>query len=524
MRKWGAIGWVLFFNLLLVESLWGQEVKRPYYEDPGDYRQQIDQLKDDFKLQFGYELLDLEMGWKPDEIKELTLAFSRLPETFLKIPGIKGFYHFSKLRVAPEGMPVDDVLAATFPSFQTVYRNSSLAYRVEVDDQEPRIEFFNPLFYEDREAFQNIVQHEMAHLFDVFQKFLSFSPEWLEISHFSLVHLPALDGRPGDDYLFTPLNNPDTDHYAPISSRQLPTYSRQNPQEDFANSATAYINYPYFRYSHPKRYLFLKNKVFGGKEYFPDTGMSYQDKVVADFEKALTERDWETVIQISREVGRDYSPEVESAIVERLQSSLGTSSDSVRDLKLGIATCYLYSPKALETRRNLIRKKRAGLQSLLKVPQCSLKSLRSFEKELALWSMRNIYFFKSKDRSEIQFLDPALPLAGARGFATRYLWRIYYEGSTVHMAEGSYLVEGVKSGSIKIDLEKSAVGTLSLPIGKPLVLELGAQRVHPREFKRLNSAMAKIRFVIHQGFNYEAPHNPTIKIIYPDRPEYESLK
>ena len=92
------------------------------------------------------------------------------------------------------------------------------------------------------------------------------------------------------------------------------------------------------------------------------------------------------------------------------------------------------------------------------------------------------------------------------------------------MAEGSYLVEGVKSGSIKIDLEKSAVGTLSLPIGKPLVLELGAQRVHPSEFKRLNSGKAKIRFVIHQGFNYEAPHNPTIKIDYPDRPEFESLK
>jgi hypothetical protein len=524
MRNWVAIGWVLFFNLLLVGTLWGQEVKRPYYEDPGDYRQKVDQLKDDFKLQFGYELLDLEMGWKPDEIKELTLAFSRLPETFLKIPGVKGFYHFSKLRAAPEGMPVDDVPAATFPSFQTVYRNSSLSYRVEVNDQEPRIEFFNPLFYEDREAFQNIVQHEMAHLFDVFQKFLSFSPEWLEISNFNLVHLPALDGRPGDDYLFTPLNNPDTDHYAPVSSRQLPTYSRQNPQEDFANSATAYINYPYFRYSHPKRYLFLKNKVFGGKEYFPDTGMSYQDKVVADFEKALTDRDWDAVIQISREVGRDYSPEIESAIVERLQSSLGTSSDSVRDNKLGIATCYLYSPKALATRRNLIRKKRAGLQSLLEVRQCGLKSRRTFEKDLALWSMRNIYFFKSKDHSQIQFLDPALPLAGARGFATRYLWRIYYEGSNVHMAEGSYLVEGVASGSIKIDLEKSAVGTLSLPLGKPLVLELGAQRVHPSEFKRLNSGKAKIRFVIHQGFNYEAPHNPTIKIDYPDRPEFESLK
>lgn len=524
MRKWITISWILIFKFLLIGTSWGQEAKRPYYEHSGDYRQQIDKLKEDFKVRFGYELLDLEKGWKPDEIKELALAFSRLPETFLNIPDVKGFYHFSKLRAAPEGMPVDDVPAATFPSFQTVYRNSHMAYRVEVDDQEPRIEFFNPLFYEDREELQNIVQHEMAHFFDIFHGYLSFSPEWLEISNFSLVHLPALDGRPGDDFLFSPLNDPDTEHYAPVSSRQLPTYSRQNPQEDFANSASAYINYPYFRYSHPERYLFLKNKVFGGKEYFPDTGMNYRDKVVADFEKALADRDWEVVVRIAREVGRDYFPAVESELIQRLQSSLEDSPDSVRDIRLGVATCYLYSPEALEVRRNLIRKKRVELQSLLEVRQCGLKSRRSFEKEFALWSMRNIYYFKSKDRPQIQFLDPALPLAGARGFETRYLWRIYYEGSSVHMAEGSHIVEGVKSGSVRIDLGKSAVGTLSLPTGKPLVLELGVQRVHPREFKTLNSEMARIRFVIQQGFNYEAPRNPKIKIVYPDRPEFEKLK
>jgi hypothetical protein len=151
-------------------------------------------------------------------------------------------------------------------------------------------------------------------------------------------------------------------------------------------------------------------------------------------------------------------------------------------------------------------------------------SRRSFEREFALWAMGNIYFFKSKGRAKIQFLDPALPLAGARGFETRYLWRIYYEGSNVHMAEGSYHVKGMRPGSIKFDLEKSAVGTLNLPTGKPLIFELGAQRVHPREFKRLNSKMAKIRFVIHPGFNYETPRSPAIQVIYPDRPEFNSIK
>lgn len=518
-----VVGCSLVFLFLDSGVLWGEENKRPSYEHPGDYREKIDQAKADFKARFGYELLDMELGWKPDEIKELTSAFARLPETFLHIPEVKGFYHFSKLRAAPEGMPVDDVPAATFPSFRTVYRNSTLAYHVEVDDQEPRIEFFNALFYEDRDVFQNIVQHEMAHFFDIFNNYLSFSPEWLKISNFSLIHLPALDGRPGDDYLFAAVNSPDVDHYAPVSSRQLPTYSRQNPQEDFANSVAAYINYPYFRYSHPKRYLFLKNKVFGGKEYFPETGMSYRDRVMADIDKLLVERDWDGVIRIARELGRDYSPDIESELVDKLEKSLEAPSDSVRDTKLGMASCYLYIPKALDVRRKLIRKKRVLLQELLEVRRCGLMSRRSFEREFSQWSMRNIYFFKSKGRAQVQFMDPALPVAGARGFETRYIWRIYYDGSDVHMAEGSYRVEGVKPGSVKIDLEKSAVGTLSLPTGKPLVFELGAQRVHPQEFNRLNSKISKIRFVIPQGFNYESRRNPTIKTIYPARPEFKAL-
>jgi hypothetical protein len=91
------------------------------------------------------------------------------------------------------------------------------------------------------------------------------------------------------------------------------------------------------------------------------------------------------------------------------------------------------------------------------------------------------------------------------------------------MAEGSYLVEEGRPGSIKIDLGKSVVGTLSLPNGKPLILELGAQRNHPREFKKLNSQPAKIRFVIQSSFNYKARNNPVIKVIYPDRPEFEKL-
>ena len=92
-----------------------------------------------------------------------------------------------------------------------------------------------------------------------------------------------------------------------------------------------------------------------------------------------------------------------------------------------------------------------------------------------------------------------------------------------HLAEGNFLKDGINSGSVKINLGETAVGTLNLPVGKPLILEIGAQRVHPIEFKRLNSKIAKIRFVIPVGFNYHGPKNPQIRIVYPLRPEFQRL-
>ena len=83
--------------------------------------------------------------------------------------------------------------------------------------------------------------------------------------------------------------------------------------------------------------------------------------------------------------------------------------------------------------------------------------------------------------------------------------------------------KGVNPGAIKINLGKTAVGNLNLPAGKPLILELGAQRVHPVEFKRLNSKAAKIRFVIPAGFNYDGDKKALIKIIYPLRLEFKNL-
>ena len=103
------------------------------------------------------------------------------------------------------------------------------------------------------------------------------------------------------------------------------------------------------------------------------------------------------------------------------------------------------------------------------------------------------------------------------------MWKIFYEGSNVHLAEGSYIQEGLKTGSIKINLGETAVGDLNLQHGKPLILELGVQRVHSIEFKRLKSKTAKIRFVIPPGFNYDGLDRPQVKTVYPLRPEFKGL-
>ena len=70
-----------------------QESKRPFYEYPGNYREEINQLKAEFVNRFGYELIDLEHEWRPWEIKKLVIAFSKLPETFLKIKGENSIVH-----------------------------------------------------------------------------------------------------------------------------------------------------------------------------------------------------------------------------------------------------------------------------------------------------------------------------------------------------------------------------------------------------------------------------------------------
>ena len=501
--------------------------KRKFYEYPGDYGQEVQKLMDKFKADFGYELIEFGQAWHKDQIERMQAAFLELPPTFYRLPGVKGLYRLEAIMMGSDNVSTDEIPAAVLPPFNTVYEQESKSYKVFVGDQDPRAEFYNPLFYENETDFRNIVHHEMAHLFDMMNGFLSFSEEWVTLTKFRILNIPALDGKPNSDFLFTFLNDSKVDNYAPISTRHLPTYSRQNMQEDFANSVAAYIHYPYFRYSHPARYQFLKEKVFGGKEYFPqgEGKQSYDNKVLADFGDVIEKKDWPGATSIIVEVSRGHHPELESEMMRRLNETITSGPlDKERDHQLGFASCYLMDPAALEFRKRLIREERIPVEKFLKQERCVRVSGNTFEKSLVKWPVMKGYYYREKGRHFIQFLDPILGVAHLRGFDSQYRWRIFAEGTGARpIAQGNFRVKEGGNGSVKIDLAATADKEFSLPEGTRLIMELGITRNHPKNFKTFNSEISKIAFVAQPWFHYLSPEHPKIRAIYPFRAAYKQF-
>jgi len=79
------------------------------------------------------------------------------------------------------------------------------------------------------------------------------------------------------------------------------------------------------------------------------------------------------------------------------------------------------------------------------------------------------------------------------------------------------------NGAVKIDLAATAENKFSLPDGVPLVLELGAIRNDPKNFKNFNSEISKIGFVVQPWFRYLEPERPNIRVIYPFRAAYKQF-
>ncbi len=491
--------------------------KRKFYEYKGNYQEEVQGLKDKFKAAYGYELEGLGEAWTPDEIKKIHAAFAELPPSFYRLPGLKAFYRMREFIAQPGNFAPDEIPAATLPTYVTIHESKLKSYKVFVEDQDLRIEFYTPLFYEDTEDFNNIVQHEMGHAFDMANGFLSFSGEWLALSGFKTLHMPALDGKQGDDFLYTFLNRPEIDNYAPVSRRHLPTYSRQNLQEDFANSIAAYIHYPYFRYSHPARYQYLKKHVFDGKEYFKDKapGKGFAEIVLADFDDALNRKNWDQAVRVLKEVSRGYYPKLEKKLVAGLKGVLKNNPSREWDSVLGLGSCFLHTPEALELRKDLFREKRLTVAELKKNERCLRMSKDNFQKNLVKWTPASVYFLREDGRDKLQFLDPALPVAHARGYNSRYIWRLSMEGMPRPLAEGNHMVTRGGNGSVAIDLKQSSGTDLVLPSGRILKLELGVQRMHPKRFENFESQVASIRFKVAPWFEYVGPDAPEVTVVYP---------
>ena len=418
-----------------------------------------------------------------------------------------------------ENAPADDIPAATLPSFTTIYENISESYRVFVEKQELRVELYNPLFHEDRVDLINIIQHEMAHAFDFSKGFLSFTDEWISLTKFKVLHIFALDGVRDSDSLYSLVNDPKINNYAPTARRNISTYSRQNPQEDFANSVTAYIHYPYFRYSHSARYEFLKKNVFDGKEYFLNDSSinSFEEKINSDIEKALNSGSWVEVRAILVELGRGYFPEIEKKIISRIKMALGVMSVSrKKDITLSLATCFLMQPEGLELRKNLIRSHRISVKEVLSDPQCFRYARDTFEKQLSKWAPSNLYFFQDGGHSFIQFVDPVLAAAYVRGFDTEYVWKIFFEEEgRILLAEGSSLWEKGGNGSVEINIKKSSTRDFEFPEGKILRIELMAKRTHPINFKSFESERTGARFIVQPWFSYVGSNPLNISVTFP---------
>jgi len=514
------------FSFLIIVVGWGElhgqdlaPSKRPFYKYKGDYGEQVQAKKSKFKESFGYELIDMGQNWSPNEIEIIHTAIKQLPATFYGVSKLKALYRLENIVLNSDQGPSEDVPAATLPSFSTIYENITQSYKVFVAQQELRVELYNPLFYEERLDLINIIQHEMAHAFDFSKGFLSFSDEWISLTKFRVLHIFSLDGDKESDFLYSLVDDPQVNNYAPVSTRNLSTYSRQNPQEDFANSVTAYIHYPYFRYTHPLRYKYLKKNVFDGKEYFRNDPRinGFEEKVNSDMENALVKGAWGDIRNIFIELSRGYFPELEKKIIKRIWDALGTMSVSPeKDKTLGLATCYLMQPEGLELRKNLIRSGRMSVKEFLKDPRCFRDSRDSFEKNISKWSPSNIYFYQDRGDSFVKFMDPALATAYVRGFETEYFWKIFIEGeSKKPLTEGRIKRDTGGNGSIQVNLMKSANNKFQLPTGQILRMELGARRTHPRIFKNFESEKAGIRFIFQPWFNYLGPNPPSIRVTTP---------
>ena len=81
------------------------------------------------------------------------------------------------------------------------------------------------------------------------------------------------------------------------------------------------------------------------------------------------------------------------------------------------------------------------------------------------------------------------------------------------MVLGSMEAPKPVTGSVKINLNKSAFRLFKFPEGVPIELEIKAERTSARGQKFV-STPSVIRFSVHPWFDYAGPNPPDIKVRY----------
>jgi len=222
------------------------------------------------------------------------------------------------------------------------------------------------------------------------------------------------------------------------------------------------------------------------------------------------------VIRLVREQNRVLDTPVEKKLVEALRHAVDLKISAEADSQLAIASCYLIHPTALDLRKSLLAARRIQLAKVLRDSRCRRMGGQVFEGDQAKWSLTHLQFYREAGKAKVQFLDPVALTAYARGFETRYQWKLSVTSPRSKIiSRGESAGSKEPNGAFAIDLEKTAKGRYILPEGRMLILEVRALRVHPQKLKPLESPWTPMRFVVQPGYEYLGPSQVSFRIIYP---------
>ncbi len=222
------------------------------------------------------------------------------------------------------------------------------------------------------------------------------------------------------------------------------------------------------------------------------------------------------MIRLVKEQSRVLDTSLEKKMVEALRHAVDQKISAEADLQLAIASCYLIHPMALDLRKGLLVTRRIQLAKVLRDSRCRRMGGQVFEGDQAKWSLTRLQFYREEGKAKIQFLDPVALTAYARGFETRYQWKLSVTSPRSKIiSRGESTGSKEPNGAFAIELEKTAKGRYILPEGRMLILEMKALRVHPQKSKPLESPWTPMRFVVQPGYEYLGPAQASYRIIYP---------